>query len=272
MEEALADARHRESSVADAVDREIRDGSMLIQTSGSVEGQINGIALFDIVGNSFGTPLRITARIYAGRAGIVNIDREVRLSGAIHDKGSLILIGYLGGQFARNEPLGFSASVTFEQSYDEIDGDSASAAELFALLSALSGCSIQQGIAVTGSVNQVGEIQPIGGVNDKIEGVFRVCKIHGLTGEQGVIIPKSNVNNLMLSKEVVDAVRANRFHIWAVTTIDQGIEILTGVPAGRRTKNGWTAGSINDRVQQRLSELSAALKDDAASTALDKDL
>lgn len=272
IEEALADARHRESAVVDAVDREIREGSILIQTSGELAGQINGIALFDIVGNSFGTPLRITARIYAGRRGIVNIDREVRLSGAIHDKGSLILIGYLGGQFAKNEPLGFSASITFEQSYDEIDGDSASAAELFALLSALSECPIRQGIAVTGSVNQVGEIQPIGGVNDKIEGVFRICKIRGLTGEQGVIIPKSNVKNLMLSKEVVEAVRANRFHIWAVTTIEQGIEILTGVPAGKQTKNGWTAGSINDRVQRRLSELRKALKDESTLTSLDKNL
>ncbi len=259
VEEALADARYRESSVVDAVDREIREGSILIQTSGAFVGQINGIALFDIIGHSFGTPLRITARTYAGSRGVVNIDREVRLSGAIHDKGSLILIGYMGGRYAGTIPLGFSASITFEQSYDEIDGDSASSAELYALLSSLSECPIRQGISVTGSVNQVGEIQPIGGVNEKIEGVFRVCSIHGLTGDQGVLIPKSNVKNLMLSKNVIDAVRANKFHIWAITTIDQGIEILTGCPAGKRTKDGWTEGSINDRVQKRLSELRAAL-------------
>lgn len=272
VEEALADARHRESTIVDAVDREIREGSILIQTDGAVVGQINGIALFDIIGNSFGTPLRITSRIYAGSRGIVNIDREVRLSGAIHDKGSLILIGYLGGRFARNEPLGFSASITFEQSYDEIDGDSASSSELYALLSALSECPIQQGIAVTGSVNQAGEIQPIGGVNDKIEGVYRICKIHGLTGRQGVIIPKSNVKNLMLSKEVIEAVRANKFHIYAITTIDQGIEILTGIPAGKRTKDGWTANSINHRVQQRLAELRSALRDKGVLTAHDRNL
>ncbi len=272
VEEALLDARQRESAIVDAVDREIREGGILIQTSGTTVGQINGIALFDIVGNSFGTPLRITARTYAGSRGIVNIDREVRLSGAIHDKGSLILIGYLGGRYARTCPLGFSASITFEQSYDEIDGDSASSAELYALLSSLSQCPIKQGIAVTGSVNQVGEIQPIGGVNDKIEGVFRVCKIQGLTGDQGVIIPQSNVKNLMLSKEVIDAVRSNKFHIYAITTIDQGIEILTGIPAGKRTADGWTQNSINDLVQRRLMELRAALGNNTALTANDKKL
>ncbi len=273
VDEALADAEYREGSLIDAVDREIENRSILIQTRGETVGQINGIALYDIVSHSFGVPVRITARIYAGSRGVVNIDREVRLSGAIHDKGALILIGYLGGRFAKTDPLGLSASITFEQSYDEIDGDSASSAELYTLLSALSGCPIHQGIAVTGSVNQLGEMQPIGGVNEKIEGVFRVCKIRGLTGNQGVIIPQSNVRNLMLKKEVVDAVSKGMFNIYAITTIDEGIEILTGVEAGELRKDGiWTPGSINDRVQQQLQNLRQSLRRDGALTPLDRSL
>ncbi len=261
IQEALDDKAERDGALVDALDREIREGTILIQTRGETVGQVNGIALYDMVGTSFGIPVRITARTYAGRQGIVNIDREVRLSGAIHDKGALILIGYLGGRFAQQQMLGFSASITFEQSYDEIDGDSASAAEIYALLSSLSGCPIRQGIAVTGSVNQLGEIQPIGGVNEKIEGVFRVCKIQGLKGEQGVVIPKSNVKNLVLSQEVIEAVSAGKFNIYAITHIDQGIEVLTGKPAGRLRKNGtWTPGSINALVQSRLAELHAAVQ------------
>jgi predicted ATP-dependent protease len=273
VEEALVDVKYRDGALIDAVDREIREGAILIQTKGETVGQINGIALYDIISHSFGVPLRITARIYAGRRGVVNIDREVRLSGAIHDKGALILIGYLGGRYAAEHPLGLSASITFEQSYDEIDGDSASSAELYALLSALAGCPIRQGIAVTGSVNQLGEMQPIGGVNEKIEGVFRVCQIKGLTGDQGVIIPKANVKNLMLEKEVIDAVKSGQFNIWAITTIDQGMEVLTGFPAGKQRRDGtWTPHSINDRVQKKLADLSAVVSRKGSDTSLDRTL
>jgi len=269
---ALDEAARRHGSIIDAVAREIDEGSILIRSQGDAMGQLNGIAVYDVAGVLFGVPVRITARTYAGRRGVVNIDREVNLSGAVHDKGALILIGYMGGRYAQRHPLGFSASITFEQSYDEIDGDSASSAELYALLSSLSGCPIRQGIAVTGSVNQLGEVQPIGGVNEKIEGVFRMCKTRGLTGGQGVMIPATNVVNLMLSREVIDAVRAGRFHIFAVSTIDEGIEVLTGRSAGKLRKDGsWTPGSINDLVQRRLRSL-VQMVSKTQSTALDKDL
>jgi lon-related putative ATP-dependent protease len=272
VERALAEADQRYGSVIDAVQREIDEGSILIRSHGSAVGQINGIAVYDVAGTLFGVAVRITARTYAGRRGVVNIDREVDLSGAVHDKGALILIGYMGGRYAQQHPLGFSASITFEQSYDEIDGDSASSAELYALLSSLSGCPIRQGIAVTGSVNQLGEVQPIGGVNEKIEGVFRMCKARGLTGAEGVMIPSTNVINLMLSREVIDAVRNGKFHIYSVSTIDEGIEVLTGRPAGRLRQDGsWTPGSINDLVQRRLGQL-VELIGNTGATVLDKTL
>jgi lon-related putative ATP-dependent protease len=265
--QTAVDAREQmHGSVSTAVAREIDSGSILIRTTGEQVGQLNGIALYDVGGFAFGTPVRITARTYVGRRGVVNIDREVQLSGAIHDKGSLIMIGYIGGRYATHEPLGFSASVTFEQSYDEIDGDSASAAELFALLSSLSGCPIRQGIAVTGSVNQLGELQPIGGVNEKIEGIFKVCDRRGLTGTEGVLIPVLNVNNLMLNETVLRAVRNRKFNIWAVSSIDEGLEVLTGVRAGTRISSGaWQKGSINDRIQRRLSEFVLASRNDIQS-------
>lgn len=270
--QALAEGMERHGAMADAYHREIKEGSILIRTEGDSVGQINGIALYDIAGFSFGMPMRITARTYAGRRGVVNIDREVHLSGAIHDKGALILVGYLGGRYAQSQTLGLSASITFEQSYDEIDGDSASSAELYALLSALSGIPIRQGIAVTGSVNQLGEVQPIGGVNEKIESIFRVCKNRGLTGGHGVMIPKSNVRNLMLDQEVIEAVREGLFHIYAVSSVDEGIEVLTGEPSGHQRADGsWTPGSLNDRVQKKLVELSQiAIRERAASTSLDR--
>ncbi len=272
VEQALVEADLRYGSIPDAMEREIESGTILIKTTGATVGQINGIALYDVAGNLFGVPVRITARTYAGRRGVVNIDREVALSGAVHDKGALILIGYMGGRFAQKQTLGFSASITFEQSYDEIDGDSASSSELYALLSALSGCPIHQGIAVTGSVNQLGEIQPIGGVNDKIEGVYQICKNRGLTGKEGVMIPAANVRNLVLKREVIDAVREGTFNIWAVSSIDEGIEVLTGVAAGSRRKDGtWSPGSINDRVQKRLTELVEVIKDNPGM-ALDRNL
>jgi predicted ATP-dependent protease len=267
VEAALREKLEREGAYAVVMDRAFQEGAILIRTSGMSVGQINGIALYDMTGSSFGIPIRITARAYAGVGGVVNIDREVQLSGAVHDKGTLILAGYLGGRYAVRQRLEFSASITLEQSYDEIDGDSASGAELYVLLSALSGCPINQGIAVTGSVNQLGEIQPIGGVNEKIEGIFRICKNRGLTGDQGVMIPKSNIKNLMLSGEVAQAVKDGLFTIYAVTTVDQGIEVLTGVPAGRRRKDGsWTPGSISERVAARLESLRVALKEEKSRT------
>ncbi|MFH2005873.1 MAG: ATP-binding protein [bacterium] len=273
VERALAEVRQRHGAPADQLARGIREGSILLRTSGKVVGQINGIALYDVAGTSFGVPVRITARTYAGRRGVVNIDREVELSGAIHDKGALILVGYLGGQYAQDQTLALSASITFEQSYDEIDGDSASSAELYAMLSALSGVPIRQGVAVTGSVNQLGEVQPIGGVNEKIEGIFRVCQSRGLTGDQGVMIPQTNVKNLMLSQEVIRAVRDGSFNIYAVRSIDEGIEVLTGRPAGLRRKNGtWTPGTINAEVQDRLCYLKNAIRAEGVATALDRDL
>jgi lon-related putative ATP-dependent protease len=267
VEAALTESDRRNGSLVDAVVREIQSGTIIIRTEGAAVGQINGIALYDVAGTTFGVPVRITARTYAGRRGVVNIDREVNLSGAVHDKGALILIGYLGGRFAQLRPLGFSASVTFEQSYDEIDGDSASSAELYALLSALADVPIKQGIAVTGSVNQLGELQPIGGVNEKIEGVFRVAAGRGLTGSEGVMIPASNVRNLMLRRDVIDAVRAGLFHVWAVSTIDEGIELLTGVEAGKRRQDGtWAPGSINDRVEKRLEQLLGLVREEPGAS------
>jgi predicted ATP-dependent protease len=273
LDRALAEVRRRNGAPADAVDRAIRDGSIFIRTSGAVVGQLNGIALYDLVGTSFGVPVRITSRTYAGRRGVVNIDREVHLTGTIHDKGALILVGYLGGQFAQDKVLGLSASITFEQSYDEIDGDSASSAELYAMLSSLSGCPIRQGIAVTGSVNQMGEVQPIGGVNEKIEGIFRICQARGLTGREGVMIPTANLKNLLLEGPVLGAIRAGKFNVWAVSTIDEGIEVLTGVPAGRRRRDGtFTPGSINERVQRRLIELQAVVQRSGEALAAPREL
>jgi predicted ATP-dependent protease len=214
------------------------DGTIMVDTDGEVAGQINGLSVISLGDHTFGRPSRITARVYTGQAGMVNIEREVKLSGPIHDKGVMILTGYLGGTFAVKRPLSLSASICFEQSYDGVEGDSASSTELYALLSALSGVPIRQGIAVTGSVNQRGIIQPIGGVNYKIEGFFDVCKSKGLNGRQGVMIPKVNERHLMLRDDVVAAVAAGQFHIWSVETIEQGIEILTGMGAGTRARNG----------------------------------
>ena len=233
----------------------IKDNSLLINTSGFEVGQINGLTVLSIGDYTFGKPAKITVNTYTGKNGIVNIEREVELSGSTHSKGVLILTGYLGEMFAQDMPLCLTASICFEQLYNGVDGDSASSTELYALLSSLSGIPINQSLAVTGSVNQKGQIQPIGGVNEKIEGFFQICKMRGLTGEQGVMIPIQNVNNLQLSAEVVEAVKNNQFHIYSVSTIEEGIEILTGVPAGRKDKNGkFPAGTINYLVYEKLKK------------------
>jgi lon-related putative ATP-dependent protease len=231
------------------------DGTIMIDVDGEVVGQVNALAVYQIGDISFGRPSRITAETYMGMKGIINIEREAKLSGKTHDKGVLILSGYLGRIFAQNYPLSLSASITFEQSYGGIDGDSASSTELYALISSLADIPIRQALAVTGSVNQKGQIQAIGGVNQKIEGFFDVCEEKGLSGQQGVLIPKANVNNLMLKKEVIDAVKKGDFHIYQVSTVAEGIEILTGVPAGKKNKEGnYAEGTVFGKVQEKLKK------------------
>lgn len=233
----------------------IQNNSLLINTSGFEVGQINGLTVMTIGDYTFGKPAKITVNTYTGKSGIVNIEREVELSGSSHSKGVLILTGYLGEMFAQDIPLCLTASICFEQLYNGVDGDSASSTELYALLSSLSGIPINQSIAVTGSVNQKGQIQPIGGVNEKIEGFFQICKLRGLTGEHGVMIPIQNVNNLQLSDEVVQAVKNKKFHIYSISTIEEGIEILTGVPAGKKDKDGkFPAGTVNYKVYEKLKK------------------
>jgi predicted ATP-dependent protease len=227
-----------------------------------VIGQVNGLSIIDLGDYAFAHPSRITARTGMGAAGIVNVEREVKLSRPAHSKGVLVLSGYLLGKYAEDQPLAVSAHLAFEQVYSEVDGDSASSAELYALLSSLAGVPVKQAIAVTGSVNQNGEIQAVGGVTRKIEGFFAVCAAQGLTGEQGVIIPAANVPHLMLEQDVLDAVASGMFHVWAVRTIDEGIELLTDVPAGHRMADGsYPEGSIHARVLQRLSILASRLRE-----------
>ncbi len=252
---AFQEYRFRYNLYEEKVHESYVDETILIDVDGFETGQINGLAVYQIGDLSFGRPSRITAETFMGRKGIVNIEREVGMSGNTHDKGVLILSGFLGRIFAQDQPLALSASITFEQSYSGVDGDSASSTELYAVLSSLAEIPLDQGIAVTGSVNQKGKIQAIGGVNQKIEGFFEVCETRGLTGRQGVMIPEANVQNLMLNKKVVEAVRNGRFHIYRVADIVQGIEILTGSPAGVRDINGrYPEGSVFGNVQKKLGK------------------
>jgi lon-related putative ATP-dependent protease len=258
--EALHERRRRHSCDEDEFLRTIREGALIVSTAGEVVGQVNGVAVYNTGDHAFGVPARITARTWVGRAGVINIDREVQLSGQIHDKGTLIMIGLLGDRCAQERPLALSASITFEQSYDLVEGDSASCAEFLALLSSLSGIPARQGVAITGSVDQQGVIQPVGGVNEKIEGMYRACQLKGLTGEQGVVIPTRNIRNLMLDEDVADAVGSGKFHIWSVAHVDEAIELVLGRPAGRRRADGtWEEGSINALVEHRLSEMAKSL-------------
>ena len=235
----------------------IKEEALLIDTEGFVVGQVNGLTVIKIGDYSFGKPARITASTYMGKEGIINIEREIEMSGPSHSKGVLILTGYLGEQFAQDMPLSLTANLCFEQLYGGVDGDSASSTEAYAMLSSLSGIPINQSIAVTGSINQKGYIQPIGGVNEKIEGFYQTCKLRGFNGDQGVIIPVQNVRNLHLSDEIIDAVRKNKFHVYAVSTIDEGIEILTGVPAGKKDRNGkFPLGTINYLAHEKLKKFS----------------
>ena len=251
----------RVSMVEEHLQEMIDRGTLMIDVEGEVVGQVNGLAVYSMGDYMFGKPSRITASTSMGRAGIINIEREADLSGSTHNKGVLILGGYLRKKYAQDKPLTMSASIAFEQSYGGVDGDSASSTEIYALLSSLSEVPIKQSIAVTGSVNQKGEVQAIGGVNQKIEGFYDCCHKNGLTGQQGVMIPESNINDLMLRKDVVEAVKAGKFRIYPVKTIDEGIEILTGVQAGERGKAGaYPTGSINDLVDKKLKSLAEGLK------------
>ncbi|MBI5249210.1 MAG: AAA family ATPase [Desulfomonile tiedjei] len=262
VEKANRDRIERLNMIEDKIHEYIEDGILMIDTDGAQIGQINGLSVYSFPEFSFGRPSRITVKTSMGKSGIINIEREAELSGNSYNKGVLILAGFLRWRFAQDKPLNLTASITFEQSYSGVDGDSASSTELYALMSALSGAPIDQGIAVTGSVNQHGEIQPIGGVNYKIEGFFKVCKTMGLTGKQGVIVPRRNVGDIMLDSEVLEEVAKNNFHIWAVDHVDQGIEILTGVPAGKADEEGlFPEGTINYLVNKRLEELSEGLKE-----------
>ena len=233
----------------------IKENTLLINTSGYEVGELNGLTVLTIGDYAFGKPAKITVNTYTGKSGIVNIEREVDISGPSHSKGVYILSGYLGEMFAQDIPLCLTASICFEQLYNGVDGDSASSTELYGLLSSLSGIPINQAIAVTGSVNQKGQIQPIGGVNEKIEGFYQICKMRGLDGSHGVMIPVQNVDNLQLSDEIIEAVKNKKFHIYSISTIEEGIEVLTGVPAGKKDKNGhFPAGTINALVYEKLKK------------------
>jgi ATP-dependent Lon protease len=253
---------HRVNLIEEKLQEMIEDGTIMIDSDGTVVGQVNGLSVYDLGDYAFGKPSRITVKTSLGKAGIINIERESEMSGPIHNKGVYILSGYLRDRYAQDKPITMSASICFEQSYSGVEGDSASSTELYALLSSLSGLPLRQDIAVTGSVNQKGEIQPIGGVNEKIEGFFEVCKAKGLTGKQGVMIPHLNVEDLMLRKDIVEEVRQGRFHVYPVKTVDQGIEILTGAEAGERLPDGhFKEGTVNDLVDKRLLDLGKRIKE-----------
>ena len=257
VEQALQARIFRSNHYEERLREFIQSGTILIDTSGRHVGQINGLSVLQLGDHSFGRPSRVTVTTSMGTSGIVNIEREAKLSGSTHDKGVLILSGYLRQMYAQDKPLTLSASLCFEQSYGGIDGDSASSTELYALLSRLADLPLRQDLAVTGSVNQRGEVQAIGGVNEKIEGFFDVCAQHGLSGQQGVLIPQANVHNLMLRQDVVEAVRAGRFHVYPITHIDQGLALLTGVPAGDITTAGTVHYLANARLQKLAQDIAA---------------
>lgn len=262
VDRAIAEREYRANLLEERFHEWIAEGTIAIETTGQQIGQINGLSIIPLGDYEFARPNRITCRVGLGTQGIINIEREIKLSGRIHNKGFLILVGFLQGRYAADVPLAITAQIGFEQTYDEIEGDSASSAELYALLSALADLPLRQGLAVTGAVNQFGEVLAVGGVTRKIEGFFDVCKARGLTGDQGVIIPAANVPHLMLKNEVVEAVRAGQFHIYAVRHIDEGIELLTGVPAGQRQPDGtYPPGSVNDRVIRRLRQFAQTLRE-----------
>jgi len=259
---AIASKVERHNLIETRIREMMEEGTLLVNLTGSHIGQVNGLSVLEIGGYSFGKPVRITASVGLGKVGLINIERESNLSGRFHDKGVHIISGFLRLSFAQDKPLSLTASICFEQSYSGVDGDSASSTEIYALLSALSELPLRQDIAVTGSMNQRGDIQAIGGVNEKIEGFFDVCRIDGLTGTQGVMIPASNVDDLMLREDVLDAVAGRKFHIWPISRVEQGIELLTGTFAGSRNGSGkFDQGSVFARVDERLHEMARMMKD-----------
>ncbi len=261
VEMALTEKILRNNKIEERLREMIKDGTIIVDVAGSVVGQVNGLAVIDIGDYSFGKPSRITAKTYAGKAGVVNIERETKMSGKIHEKAILTLSAYLGGKYAQNQTLSLSASIAFEQLYEEIEGDSATCAETYALLSSIAAIPLKQGIAVTGSMDQHGDVQPIGGVNEKIEGFFEVCKINGLNREQGVIIPGRNLKHLMLKAEVIDAVKQGMFHIYAIDNVEEGMEILCGMPKGELQSDGtYPEDTFNYLISKRLKEFSEVLK------------
>ncbi len=268
VERAIEGMHRRAGRIRERIHEAIQRGSIVVRTSGEATGQVNGLSVGQIGEVPFGWPVRITARTRLGRGELIDIEREVDLGGPIHSKGVMILAGFLGGRYAERRPLPVHASLTFEQSYASIEGDSASVAELCALLSAIGEVPIRQSVAVTGSVDQHGLVQAVGGLNEKIEGFFDVCAARELTGEQGVVIPAANVQNLMVRQDVVEAAWAGRFHIWPVETVDEALELLTGLPAGERDEEGtYPADSVNGRVEARISELAELARQEAASAA-----
>jgi predicted ATP-dependent protease len=253
VEQAVEHRVFRSNLLEERLRELVAEGTLLIETAGDAVGQVNGLSVLDLGDYAFGHPSRITARVAPGTAGLVNIEREIKQSGPAHSKGVLTLAGYLLGQYAAEAPLALSASLGFEQTYEPVDGDSASSAELYALLSALAEAPLRQDLAVTGSVNQRGQVQAIGGVNEKIEGFFAICQLRGLTGTQGVVIPRANLPHLMLKTTVVEAVRQGQFHIYAVETVDQGLALLTGLEAGARGSDGhYPPATLHGRVAARL--------------------
>jgi len=262
VEKSLRESRYRRNLPEEQIQQFIDEGSILIQTDGAVTGQINGMTLYDLEDYSFGKPCRITVQTAIGRSGVINIEREANLSGKIHDKGVLILCGFLRDRYAQDKPLNLSASLCIEQCYTDVDGDSASLGEVCGLLSSLAGVPVQQGIAVTGSISQKGEVQPVGGVNEKVLGFFELCQRRGLTGRQGAIIPRANAQDLMLPHELIEAVQGGKFNLYAVQTVDEAMEILSGLPAGQRKSDGaFPPGTLNRLIDDRLWHLSRALRD-----------
>jgi len=261
VRQAIEAKVYRSNLIEEKLGEMIERGSILVDTEGVKVGQLNGLAVMGIGDHMFGKPSRITASIGLGKSGIIDIEKQAEMGGPTHTKGVHILTGFLTDRYAKKHPLSLTARLVFEQSYSGVDGDSASSTETYAMMSALSGVPIKQSFAVTGSVNQRGQVQAIGGVNQKIEGFFDLCKFRGLTGDHGVMIPESNVKNLMLREDVVEAIKEGKFHIYPVGSIDQGIEVLTGVAAGEPDEDGgYPEGSINHLVQSRLDEMAELMK------------
>jgi predicted ATP-dependent protease len=261
VQKAVDERIYRTSRIEERLRDMILEGTIIVETAGEKTGQVNGLAVIDLGDYRFGKPSRITARTYAGKAGVVNIERETKMSGKIHEKAILIISHYLGSRYAAKKPISLSASITFEQLYDMVEGDSASCAELYVLLSSIAGLPLKQNIAVTGSMDQNGEVQPVGGINEKIEGFFDLCRIVGLDGSHGVIIPARNIKNLMLKKDVIEAVREGKFFIYPIQKADEGLELLTGMQVGDMRDDGtYPEDTVNYLVVKRLTEISESMQ------------